>query len=130
MTRTSGVSEIVGWIFSGGSSNVDGLIEKVEGVEYAPDNAKDDWGNGVANRENEVDANGDNGPGDAAGTDTGIETRLTLVHLKPRLEMTDGLDISPNPWGNSALLDQRTQRIVKDHTAWRAQREWRILGGA
>lgn len=58
-------------------------MEKVEGVGYAPDNAKDDWGDGVTNRENEVDAIGDDGPGGAAGTDTGIETRLTLVHLKP-----------------------------------------------
>lgn len=121
---------MVGWIFSGGSSNVDGLMEKVEGVEYAPDNAEDACGDGVASRGNEVEANGNNGPGDADGTDTGTETRLTLVRLKPRLKTTEGLDISPNPWGNSALRDERTQRIVKDHTAWRAQREWRILGGA
>jgi len=104
---------MVGWIFSGGSSNVDGLIEKVEGVEYAPDNDDDAWGDGVTNRENEVEASADNGLGEADGTDTGIETRLTLVHLKPRLKTTEGLDISPNPWGNSALVDHKHRGLSR-----------------
>lgn len=127
---------MVGWIFSGGSSNDDGLMENVEaGVENAPDNVGDAWDNGVADNEMDgIEATGDNGPADAAvGTDTGMETRLTLVHLKPRLKTTDGVDISPNPWGNRALVDQRTQRIVKEGTAWRGGalgQTRRILGGA
>lgn len=122
---------MVGWIFSGGPSNVDGLMEKVEGVEYAPDNAEDACGDGVASRGNEVEANGDNGPGDADGTDTGIETRLTLAHLKPRLKTTEGLDISPNPRGKCSPRDQRTEDCQGPHgmegSEGMANIRWRVI---